>query len=193
VDVHAHPDMFSERIWSSQEQTRSIGIPYRRGYLESLGADFKLSRDMVEIGPGLLLTGEIPRKSSFEKGDANMTALLPDGNRIHPDPLKDDLSLIVHSDKGLILVLGCAHAGLINIIEYTLEKTGKDKIYAIVGGTHLGFSSDAQFEETLAVLDRYHIERIGVSHCTGLPKAAMLHARLKDRFFFGSVGAVLEA
>jgi 7,8-dihydropterin-6-yl-methyl-4-(beta-D-ribofuranosyl)aminobenzene 5'-phosphate synthase len=193
VDVHAHPDMFSERIWSSQEQTRSIGIPYRRGYLESLGADFKLSRDMIEIGPGLLLTGEIPRKSSFEKGDANMTALLPDGNRIHPDPLKDDLSLIVYSDKGLILVLGCAHAGLINIIEYTLEKTGKDKIYAIVGGTHLGFSSDAQFEETLAVLDRYHIERIGVSHCTGLPKAAMLHARLKDRFFFGSVGAVLEA
>jgi 7,8-dihydropterin-6-yl-methyl-4-(beta-D-ribofuranosyl)aminobenzene 5'-phosphate synthase len=193
VDVHAHPDMFSERIWSSQGQTRSIGIPYRRGYLESLGADFKLSRDMVEVGPGLLLTGEIPRKNSFEKGDANMTALLPDGNRIHPDPLKDDLSLIVHSDKGLILVLGCAHAGLINIIEYTLEKTGKDKIYAIVGGTHLGFSSDAQFEETLAVLDCYHIERIGVSHCTGLPKAAMLHARLKDRFFFGSVGAVLEA
>lgn len=193
VDVHAHPEVFLERIWSSQGETRSIGIPYRRGYLESLGADFKLNSDMVEVGPGLLLSGEIPRKSSFEKGDANMTALLPDGNRIHPDPLKDDLSLIVRSDKGLILVLGCAHAGLINIIEYTLEKTGKDKIYAIVGGTHLGFSSDAQFEETLAVLDRYHIERIGVSHCTGLPKAAMLHARLKDRFFFGSVGAVLEA
>jgi 7,8-dihydropterin-6-yl-methyl-4-(beta-D-ribofuranosyl)aminobenzene 5'-phosphate synthase len=192
VAVHGHPEMFTERIWSAQGQRRSIGIPYRRGYLEALGADFKLSKEMVDVGPGLLLSGEIPRNSSFEKGDANMTALLPDGGQIHPDPLNDDLSLIVDSSKGLVLILGCAHAGMINIIEHAMEKTGRDTIYAVVGGTHLGFSSDAQFEETLKVLDRYNIERIGVSHCTGPAKAAMLHARLKERFFFGNVGAVLE-
>jgi 7,8-dihydropterin-6-yl-methyl-4-(beta-D-ribofuranosyl)aminobenzene 5'-phosphate synthase len=82
---------------------------------------------------------------------------------------------------------------MINIIEYALEKTRRHKIFAIIGGTHLGFASDEQFDETLKVIDRYKIERIGVSHCTGLPRASMLHAKLKDRFFFGSVGSTLEA
>jgi len=193
VNVYGHQDMFIERIWSSEGKTRFIGIPFRRSYLESLGANFCLGNEMVEIGPGVYLTGEIPRKSEFEKGDANMIACLPDGEKIHPDPLKDDLSLIIDSDKGLILVLGCAHAGMVNIIEYTLEKMNRDKIHAIIGGTHLGFSSEEQFNETLKVIDQYQIERIGVSHCTGLAKASLLHAKLKDRFFFGTVGSTLEA
>ena len=192
VDVYGHSDIFSERIWSSGNKSRFVGIPYRRVYLESLGANFLLGNDLVTVGPGVFLTGEIPRHSSFEKGDSNMTAILQNGSTLHPDPLKDDLSLIVDSSKGLILVLGCAHAGMINIIEYALAQTGRDRIHAIVGGTHLGFSSDEQFEETLKVIDCYQIERIGVSHCTGLPKAAMLHAQLGERFFFGNVGTVLE-
>lgn len=192
VDVYAHPDIFSERVWSSGDQSRFVGIPYRRVYLESLGANFRLGNELVTVGPGIFLTGEIARHSTFEKGDSAMTAILPNGDTIHPDPLKDDLSLIVDTSKGLILVLGCAHAGLINIIEYVLAQTGRDRIHAIIGGTHLGFSSDEQFEETLQVIDRYQIERIGVSHCTGLPRAAMLHAQLGDRFFFGSVGTTLE-
>ena len=192
VNVYGHPDIFSERIWSSGDQSRFVGMPYRRVYLESLGANFLLGNELVTVGPGVFLTGEIPRHSTFEKGDSNMTAILPNGSTIHPDPLKDDLSLIVDSSKGLILVLGCAHAGMINIIEYALAQTGRDNIHAIIGGTHLGFSSDEQFEETLKVIDRYQIDRIGVSHCTGLPKAAMLHAQLGERFFFGNVGTVLE-
>lgn len=193
VDVFGHPDMFRERIWKGEDAQRFIGVPYRREFLESLGATFRLGTELMEIGPGISLTGEIPRISEFEKGDANMSAILPDGQAIHPDPLKDDLSLIVDSDKGLIIVLGCAHAGTINIIEYALDRMSRDQIHAIIGGTHLGFSSDAQFEETLKVIEKYNIERIGVSHCTGLEKASLLHQRLKERFFFGMVGSVLEA
>ncbi len=81
---------------------------------------------------------------------------------------------------------------MVNIINYTLEKMGRDRIHAIIGGTHLGFSSEDQFDETIRVIDQYRIERIGVSHCTGLAKAATLYNLLGDRFFFGSVGAVLE-
>ena len=192
VDVYGHPDIFAKRVWSSGDQSRFVGIPYRRVYLESLGANFQLGIGLVKVGPGVLLTGEIPRRNSFETGDATMSAILPNGGMIHPDPLKDDLSLIVDSPAGLVLVLGCAHAGMINIIEYALEQTGRDHIHAIIGGTHLGFSSDEQFAETLKVIDHYQIERIGVSHCTGLPRAAMLHAKLGERFFFGNVGTTLE-
>ena len=192
VDVHGHPDMFIERFVRFNGTKKAIGIPFRRSYLESLGANFCLNKEMTEVGPGVYLTGEIPRKTDFEKGDANMVACMPDGRTVQPDPICDDLSMVLNSDKGLILVLGCAHAGLVNILNYVLETTGRNRIYAIIGGTHLGFSSDEQFEETLKAIDRYNIEKVGVSHCTGLMKASLLHARLGERFFFGCVGAVLE-
>lgn len=192
VPVFAHPGIFEARYWTAGDAEIFIGIPFRREYLASLGAQFRLGTELVAVGPGVYLTGEIPRTSSFEKGDANMAVCGADGRRQQPDPIWDDLSMIIDSDRGLILVLGCAHAGLINIIRYTLERMERDRIYAIIGGTHLGFATQEQFDETLRVIDRYHIERIGVSHCTGLDRAAQLHARLGERFFFGSVGACLE-
>ena len=192
VDVYGHPDIFIERIWSSEGTKRYVGIPYKRSFLESLGANFKLGNEMTEVGPNVYLTGQIPRNSDFEKGDPKMTAFGANGEPIQPDPIHDDLSLIVDTDKGLIVVLGCAHAGMINIVEYSLKMMNRDRIHAIIGGTHLGFSSDDQFQETLNVIDRYNIARIGVSHCTGPAKAAMLFAKMPDRFFFGHVGTVLE-
>jgi 7,8-dihydropterin-6-yl-methyl-4-(beta-D-ribofuranosyl)aminobenzene 5'-phosphate synthase len=193
VNVYGHPDIFIERIWSSEGRTRFVGIPFNRRYLESLGATFRLGTDMVAVGEGLFLSGEIPRINAFEKGDAKMTAVMRGGEKIHPDPLKDDLSLIVDSDCGLILVLGCAHAGMINIIDYALAQMNRDRIYAIVGGTHLAFATEEQLSETMRVIDRYNIERIGVSHCTGQLQASRLQAKLKERFFFGSVGFTMDA
>ena len=193
VDVYGHSEMFAQRIWSKNDVTRDIGIPYRRGYLESLGAVFKLGTELVEVGSGVYLTGQIPRKSLFEKNDPNMTLIFPDGKRVHPDPMEDDLSMVLDSDNGLIIVLGCAHAGMVNILNDVTEQLGKDRIYAVIGGTHLGFASGSQFDETLKVIDQYNIEHLGVSHCTGLEKASLLHAHLGERFFFGTVGAVLEA
>lgn len=193
VDVYGHPNMFVERFWGAEgEPQRFIGVPFRRSYLESLGARFRFHTEMVETGPGVYLTGEIPRRSSFETGDPNMTAVYDDGRRERPDPLPDDLSLVIDADQGLILILGCAHAGMVNIINYVLEKLNRDRIYAIIGGTHLGFSSEEQFTETMKVIDRYQIEKMGVSHCTGLQKSAEIYARMPERFFFGCVGASLE-
>ena len=192
VPVYGHPDIFTSRTWSAGNATRYIGMRHRREYLESLGAQFHLIRNPVEIIDRVHLTGEVPRNNLFEKPDPNMT-LHPEGDMaVCPDPIADDLSLVVDSEKGLILVLGCAHAGMINIFDHVLEMFHRDRIYAVVGGTHLGFAQPAQFEETLKAIDRYGIERMGVSHCTGLEKAAVLHARLGERFFFGCVGAELE-
>ena len=192
VDVYGHREMFAQRIWSQGDVARDIGIPYRRSYLESLGATFKLGTKLVEVGPGVYLSGEIPRTSTFEKNDPNMTLISSDGGKVNPDPMVDDLSMILDTDKGLIVVLGCAHAGMVNILNYVIRQLGDKHIFAVIGGTHLGFSSSQQFDETLKVIDQYNIEHLGVSHCTGLEKASMLHAHLGKRFFFGTVGAVLE-
>ncbi len=191
LNVYGHPDIFTARYWDIQGQRRYVGIPYQRDYLESLGAHFCLHRDLQEIGPGVYLTGEIPRRTSFEKGDDNQLAVAPDGTIQQPDLVVDDLSMVVDSPKGLIVVLGCAHAGLVNILHYVSEQFEGKRIYAVIGGTHLGFAEAEQFEETLKVLDHFQIEKIGVSHCTGLPKAAQLASYLGERFFFASVGSVL--
>ena len=192
VPVYGHPDIFASRTWSDGSATRYIGMRHRREYLESLGAQFHLNRHPVEISPGVHLSGEIPRNNDFEKPDPNMTLHPQGAMAVRPDPIADDLSLVVDSEKGLILVLGCAHAGMINIFDHVLEMFQRDRIYAVVGGTHLGFAQPGQFDETLKALDRYGIERLGVSHCTGLEKAASLRTHLGERFFFGCVGAELE-
>lgn len=190
VPVYAHPDIFVERFWG--EQRRFIGIPYRRVFLESAGAEFRLSKEMVEVGPDVYLTGEIPRRTPFEVGDAGMVAVDADGREQRPDPIHDDYSLIVRTVRGLVVVLGCAHAGMVNILDYVREQFPGEKIYAVLGGTHMGFSDDNQFNETMKVIDRYGIEKIGVSHCTGLAKSAQVYALMPQRFFFACVGATLE-
>ncbi len=192
VDVYGHEGLFAERVWSEGDVVRDIGIPYRRTYLESLGARFKLGRQLVEVGPGVYLSGEIPRLTDFERNDPTMTLISSAKERIHPDPVADDLSMILRGDKGLIVVLGCAHAGMVNILESVRTNFAGEKIFAVIGGTHLGFSSEVQFQKTLEAIDDYDIGHIGVSHCTGFEKAARLYSHLGDRFFFGSVGAVVK-
>jgi 7,8-dihydropterin-6-yl-methyl-4-(beta-D-ribofuranosyl)aminobenzene 5'-phosphate synthase len=191
LDIYAHPDIFLDRFWIKDNMPpKFIGIPYKQSYLESLGANFKFIKDFTEIEKGIFLSGEVPRKTDYEKVDQNMKLLI-DG-KYQQDNLKDDYSLAIKTSKGLVILLGCAHAGMVNILNYFIEKTGVDKIYAVIGGTHLGFATDEQIENTLKVLDKYNIEKLGVSHCTGLAISAKLFNILKDRFFFASVGAIVE-
>jgi 7,8-dihydropterin-6-yl-methyl-4-(beta-D-ribofuranosyl)aminobenzene 5'-phosphate synthase len=191
VDVFAHPDIFCERFWSGKHELRYNGIPFRRAYLESLGARFRLVRDFCEPAPGIYLSGEVDRTTSFETGDPHLVVASEDGV-FHPDPFLDDFSMAVDTPDGLVLILGCAHAGLVNIILHFLEKTGRERIFAVVGGTHLAPAGEEQFQETLDVLKKYQVQRIGVSHCTGMNRAARLNEEFGSRFFFGTAGSVLE-
>jgi len=190
VKVYGHPDIFNERLWVGEHEHLEIGIPYSRQHLENLGAEFDLSPDFREIGQGLWLTGEVPRRTSFEDVDDKLQVTGSDGV-LRPDPLADDCSLIIDSEKGLVLVLGCAHAGLVNIMQYALDKTGRDRIHAVVGGLHLAPASDDQFNETVRALRHYRVKRLGVGHCTGLRRAAELYAHFPRSTFFASVGSSL--
>lgn len=192
IDVFGHPSLFAARYRATGKLQRFIGIPHRREYLEALGARFRLESRWQQLGPGVFLSGEISRETSYEKGDAKMTAVTADGERLSPDPLRDDLSLVIDAPSGLVVLLGCAHAGLINILRQVLRQMPGKRIHTVLGGTHLDFADDAQFEQTLAALDEFGIERLAVSHCTGLPRAAQLQTRLGQRFCFASVGTLLE-
>ena len=194
VDVHAHPHVFLDRIAvleeNGKEIKRFVGIPYKAAYLESLGANFVFNKDFVEVEKGIFLTGEVPRNTSFEKPDPRLLSEI-DG-RVNQDIFLDDQSLILDTDKGLVVILGCAHSGVINIIQHVINKTGKDKFHAILGGTHLDFLTPEQLEESIKSLKKMEVEKIGFSHCTGMRAAFRLHQEFGDRFFYGCVGSVLE-
>jgi 7,8-dihydropterin-6-yl-methyl-4-(beta-D-ribofuranosyl)aminobenzene 5'-phosphate synthase len=142
------------------------------------------------VEKGIFLTGEVPRKTPFEKPDPRLFSEM-DG-KITQDIFLDDQSLILDTKKGLVVILGCAHSGMINILDHVIDKTGKEKFYAIMGGTHLDFLTPEQLEESIKSLKKMEIERIGISHCTGMRAAFRLHQEFGDRFFYGCVGSVLE-
>jgi len=194
VDVHAHPHVFLDRIAVFKEEDREIkrfiGIRYKKRYLESLGANFVFNTDFTEVEKGLFLTGEVPRQTNFEKPDPRLFSEM-DGAMTN-DLFLDDQSLILDTDKGIVLILGCAHSGMINIINHVINKMGKDKFHAILGGTHLDFLTPEQLEESIKSLKRMEIGKIGVSHCTGMKAAFRLQQEFGDRFFYGWVGSVLE-
>lgn len=192
IEVFAHPDIFAERYWAGSKSRRFIGIPHRLPFLASLGADFCYRSHFCRIAPGLYLTGEVPRQTSFEQGDPHMEAVGADGAVVRPDPLLDDLSLIIDTDKGLTILLGCAHAGTVNILNHIMENLPGRPLHAIIGGTHLSGAGEEQFEQTVKTLKRLCIDRIGVSHCTGLERAAQLQTIFKERFFFAGIGTELE-
>jgi len=194
VDVHAHPQVFSDRTGvhkiDGREVRRFAGMIYKRTYLEFLGAHFVLNTDYTKIEKGVYVTGEVPRVTAFEKSDPRLKTVI-EGKALQ-DPLLDDQSLVLDTSKGLVLLLGCAHSGLINIIQYVTNKTGKEKFYAVLGGTHLDFLTPEQLEESIRSLKRTKIEKIGVSHCTGMRAVSRLHQEFGDHFFHGCVGTTLE-
>ncbi len=191
LTVYTHKDAFLKRYWSKNDIKIYVGIPFSKAYLESLGANFIYEKGFREIEKGIYSSGEVERKTSFEKIDEEMKVENENGELVQ-DQIWDDFSLAIDTSKGLVVILGCAHSGIVNILNYFISKTGKKEIYAVIGGTHLGFATDEQINATLEVIDKYNIKKLGASYCTGLEVGAKLYNKLKDRFFFAGAGSVLE-
>ena len=190
VKVYSHPGLFKNSYLIDKGKQRNVGIPFRREILESRGAQFKFNTSFREIAPGLMLSGEIPRLTEFEKGSKKF--LLKTKEVYAQDLIFDDQTLIVNTEKGLIIILGCSHSGMINIINHIIDKTGQNHIRTIIGGTHLGPASEETKEKTIQALKKFDIEKIGVSHCTGLETSMRLFQEFGDRFFFCNVGSIID-
>lgn len=190
VEVIAHPDIWSAKYVQRHQQTlRYNGIPFRREELESLGARFNLVREPFYITDNILTTGEIPMSSSHEKIDNNI--FVKEAGTLHPDPLADDLALIIDTDFGLVIILGCAHRGIINTVCHAQNITGKKPVHTVIGGTHLFRASEERLEKTISDLKEIGIQKLGVSHCTGFHASARLAQEFEDKFFLNHAGTSL--
>ena len=193
--VVAHPDVFTERFrlipaGGGAEKPRANGMGWTQSHLATRGALFDWRRDFSEIAENVFITGEVPRKTLFEQGSAKL--VVGRNGKFVQDPFLDDLSLVLKTSRGLVVVLGCAHAGVINILTHSVEKTGENRVYAVLGGTHLGLSPEAQLPPSIEALKGFDPKLLAVSHCTGQGPMARLACEFGENFAFGSVGFVLE-
>lgn len=171
-EVLAHPGIFAHRFRVKDNgESLSIGIHQGRSELEAAGASFSLSAEFRQIVPGIWLTGEIPRLTPFETGDAG---LFLDRDGLMTDPTTDDQSLAIETENGLVVLLGCCHAGLINTLNHISSVTGRSDFHAIIGGMHLGFCGQEQVDRTLASLRRLGVRKLAAAHCTGFHAAARM-------------------
>lgn len=188
--IFGHPSIFVPRYrYKDNGESLSLGMPYPREYLEGQGASFDLSEQFREILPGIFMTGYVPRTTGFETGDSG---LFTDTCGCLRDLFDDDQSLVIQTDRGLALLLGCCHAGLINTLEHVALKTGRRDFHTIIGGTHLGFCSSDQLDSTIKELRKWQINRLAVSHCTGFAAAARLKAEFPAAFQSAQVGYTIE-
>ncbi len=189
-EVIAHPAVWGRKYGSLDETPASyIGIPFAREALEATGADFHYSEKPVKLSPRITTTGEIPMVTDYETIEPYLR--VKEGDALQQDTLPDDLAMVIDADFGLVVILGCAHRGIVNTLMHVKKITGKGNIYAVIGGTHLVHASPERLERTAAALVEMGVQYLGVSHCTGFAAGAYLAQFFGDRFFQNSAGTRL--
>lgn len=155
-----HPDCFLNRYSKVKDvyigiNTNEATIAQNRQIIKSSGP-YRLSENIWFLG-------EIPRRNNFEAQTTDFR--LNNGNN---DFIPDDTALAIKSEKGLVIISGCAHAGICNTVEYAKEISGIDNVYAVFGGFHLK-SQGTVTQKTIAFFQNLGIKEIHPSHCTSLP------------------------
>jgi 7,8-dihydropterin-6-yl-methyl-4-(beta-D-ribofuranosyl)aminobenzene 5'-phosphate synthase len=191
VDILCHPAAVESQHVKHTDDYFYRGCPFQIEELVRLGARFAVSSKPVWITENIVLSGEVPMKTDFES--VAPICFLKRADEYIGSTVADDQALFVLTDRGLLIILGCAHRGMINTIHHAMDITGVDNVYMVIGGSHLLNTSSRQQEATLAAIERLGIRKVGVSHCTGMRPASFLNERLgAKRFFFNNAGTKIS-
>jgi 7,8-dihydropterin-6-yl-methyl-4-(beta-D-ribofuranosyl)aminobenzene 5'-phosphate synthase len=188
VPLIVHPAAFRER-WGIGKDGRKYGpsiVP--RAEWEAAGAELILAEGPHELGPGCWTTGTVPRLGFERAGTPSSRAYREDGEFVR-DYLEDDQSIAIHvKDKGLVVLTGCAHAGVVNTVNYAREISGVEEVWAILGGFHLAPAKEEEIERTIDEIMKTKPSMIVPSHCTGFKAMARFAERMPEAFVLGAVG-----
>ena len=171
-----NPDGSARFIGMPQDSNRAIA---------DAGSRLVLTPECREVAAGLFVTGEIPRQTDFE--DAGGPFFL-DERCQQPDPLLDDQAVFFETPAGVVMLLGCAHAGVVNTLLHVERLTGGKRVQAVLGGLHLGSASDHRLEQTVAHLRRANPGRLMPAHCTGVSAIVRLCQEFPGKFLSAGLG-----
>ena len=202
LPVAIHPDAFLPKYFidGDGEVVMRINRGLERDALESAGALIVDSREPVRVGPGAIVTGQIPRSVAFEPpvpvrhGGPAGIFLERDGILVDDDATIDDQAVIINvAGKGLVVMTACGHAGVINTIRHDQNITGVERVHAVMGGFHTGFPGVPQenARHTIDALQEFAPEIVAPMHCSGLPTIALAMEAFPGEFVHNVVGTTL--
>jgi 7,8-dihydropterin-6-yl-methyl-4-(beta-D-ribofuranosyl)aminobenzene 5'-phosphate synthase len=171
-ELICHPDVFQKRY--SKNRKDNIGLELSFSELKER-FNITYTRIPYPISKNIIFLGEVPRANSFES--KSTTFELFDGKE---DFISDDSGLVIKLHDEIIVISGCAHSGICNMIEYAKKITGVNKIRAVIGGFHLKHNNN-QTQETIKYLKTQDIKEIYPSHCTELPALAAFHSEFNTK------------
>jgi 7,8-dihydropterin-6-yl-methyl-4-(beta-D-ribofuranosyl)aminobenzene 5'-phosphate synthase len=192
VPVIVHPDAFKSprTLHMKDGSIRKFPVTLSREALEKRRIPLIESKGPMLFGDDMILiTGEIERITSFEKGLPN--AYMERGGRSVKDPVLCDQALVMNLKKrGLVVISGCSHAGIVNTIHYAMKITGIKNLYALIGGFHLGGPQfEPIIEETIKAVKALDPQVVVPMHCTGQKAIQRFKEAFPDAFILNSVGS----
>jgi len=192
--VVVHPDAFLNPRFHKFPDGRQVPIPcIKEGIIEETGNEMVDGRSPVLLADDYVLAlGQIPRVNDFEKGMPS--AYYEQGGKIYKDPILDDMGIVLDiKGKGMAVITGCGHSGIINTIRYAQRLTGVDKVYCVMGGFHLiGNIGEALIERTIEEMKQFDPEIIVPSHCTGLKAMQIFEQVFPEAYVLNAVGTKIH-
>lgn len=191
LSVYFHPKIFRQRYIADQRGTRSIGIPATsvRAMEELPGRCLKPVTGTVHLSDAVGISTSIKRGTDYEDTGG---AFYLDAKATTPDPIEDDLVVWATTDEGLVVMVGCCHAGIINTIAQVQRVTGETRIRAIIGGLHLLHADYRRLDPTMAALQSISPEMVAPCHCTGDRATSALESAFGERVAVGRSGRVFR-
>ncbi len=189
--VYIHAAAFLPKYARNKDGTsRRIGMPaLDEGKVRRRANAPVLTGKSTEILDGLFVTGEIPRVTEYEDTGG---PFFSDEQCSRADPLVDDQALFFECRQGTVVILGCAHAGVINTLRYIRELTEGKPIHAVTGGMHLVAASDGRLNRTIDAFRQLEVDRLGPAHCTGIAATTKFLSVFPGKCHVCTVGTSVE-
>jgi 7,8-dihydropterin-6-yl-methyl-4-(beta-D-ribofuranosyl)aminobenzene 5'-phosphate synthase len=190
IPLYASPNLFRERYSIREGEPHSIGLRMSKDNIHARST-LHLSIEPLEIMPGIWTTGEILERLDFEGRSPQHFIRIDE--TWQPDPYQDDLSLVLHTSQGLVIICGCCHAGILNTLKHVRLMVDKD-ITAIIGGIHLANADTEVLEYTIAkicTINKHETPYLYLNHCSGENALVALRQAFKEKMRSCPAGTVL--
>lgn len=191
VDLFVHPQVFDTRYWKEDTGAVAYRLPLSRQQLHQRVKNLIETMGSTTICDGLMVTGQVPRGNDFEDTGLREYAFMDERLTI-ADSILDDQAMFFRVPEGIVILVGCAHSGLVNTMEYVSKLTGEQRIYAVIGGSHLISASPARLKKTIESLRKYDVQKIMLSHCTGVKAFADLACAFPGRCSWPASGTTIK-
>ncbi|HHN64705.1 MAG TPA: MBL fold metallo-hydrolase [Nitrospirae bacterium] len=184
--IIAHPDAFYKRFIETKDGGM---VDLSAPETDSRSQVIELHREPVKLARGVITTGEIPRIHEWE--ELKVFRISRNG-KLSKDRVFDDQGVIINTRKGLVVIAGCSHSGIVNTIEHAIKITGINDVYCVIGGFHLIGPGEAKIDRTIEEFRRLNIKKVIPLHCTGFEAIKRMSMSLSKEFEYGTAGCMIK-